>query len=232
MLTLNTPSLDSLSRFSRERGEVLTSLLVRHELYRFGRSLVETCSKRAETMVDSLFGHRVNVPNDIRSHKIGQGFLWMSNAQMGGRRDFMIYTFPFRGGKDLSKERLLEVRDSVLKANIAGEFEGSYPSTVKTGLIYRQVSMPESPERGELRGLWQMEGGAMMGGPFVLQAYHNVADNLVYVIDVFVYKPNENKLNLIRGMEAALYTLRPSGEEEFQPKDILGARYTRATKHE
>lgn len=228
VVTLNTPHLDSVARFAQENQEQLMNLIVRHELYRFAYGLEEKSSQRARELTDSLFKHKINVPADINKHKVGQNFLWMSNAKMGGRLDLMVYTFPYRNKKDLEMDRLVEVRDSVLKVNIPGEVTGSYPSTVKTGLHHREVSLPNKPTRGELRGLWQMEGGAMMGGPFVLQAYHNEADGLVYVFEGFVYRPNEDKLNLVRTMESALYSARPSEEKVFDAKTILATKYSKS----
>lgn len=228
VVTLNTPALDSVPAFAKREQEVLLNLFTRHELYRFADGLKEASSQRAMDLVDSLFEHKIEVPRDINKHKFGKDFLWMSNASMDARHDLLIYTFPYRNKRDLEMERLIEVRDSVLKVNIPGEIKDSYPSTVKSGLVYRRVGMPNQPIRGELRGLWQMEGGAMMGGPFVLQAYHNEADGRVYVFEGFVYYPNEDKLRLIRNMEAALYSARPSTSAEFNAQDILATKYTKS----
>lgn len=228
IVTLNTPSLDSLAVFAKDNEETLQNLFVRHEIYRFGYGLEQKSSQRANELVDSLFAHRINVPADINKHKFGKNFLWMSNAKMNERSDLMVYTFPYAGRRDLEIDRLVEVRDSVLKANIEGGVKGSYPSTVKTGLSYRHVTPEGKPRRAELRGLWQMEGGDMMGGPFVLQAYHNEADGLVYVFEGFVYRPNENKLNMVRTMEAALYSVRPSAEKTFSAQSILSTKYTKS----
>lgn len=228
VVTLNTPHLDSLRNFAKTNEEILTNLFIRHELYRFAKGRAEAYSTYAEKLVDSVFKHKISLPADVRSSKVAQNFLWLSNAQMRGRHDLLVYTFPYKNSKDLSIDRLIDVRDSVLKANIQGEFEGTYPSTVETGFVYRKVILPNQEPRAELRGLWQMQGGAMMGGPFVLQAYHNKKDNLIYVFDTFVYKPNEDKLHLIRNMEAALYSARPSELATFNPKSILTAAYTKS----
>ena len=81
--------------------------------------------------------------------------------------------------------------------------------------------------RAELRGLWKMEGGAMMGGPFVSHAIVDKAAGKVYVFEGFVYRPNEDKLHLIRMMESSLYSFRPSAVKAFDPGIILKARYTK-----
>ena len=90
VVTLNTPSLDSLAGYMKQNQESVSNLFVRHELYRFGCNVEETCSKFVEEKVDSMFHYRINVPHDIRSSKVGKNFLWFSNAQMGGRHDLLV----------------------------------------------------------------------------------------------------------------------------------------------
>ena len=60
---------------------------------------------------------------------------------------------------------------------------------------------------GVVRGLWEMEGD-MMGGPFVSHALLDKKKGRVIVAESFVYAPESKKANLIRRMEAALFTLR------------------------
>ncbi len=224
IVTLNTPHIDSIANFIEREPETLINTFVRHELYRFATGLEEKSSMQAKRNVDSLFAHHINVPADITKHKFGKNFLWMSNALPTKRNDLLVYTYPYTNSRDLSAERLVAVRDSVLKENIEGGVDGSYPSTVKSGLVFRRLSI-DGQMRSELHGLWQMEGGAMMGGPFVLQAYHNEKDGLVYVFEGFVYRPNEDKLKLIRTMEAALYSARPKTNGKFEAKTVLSAQY-------
>ena len=226
---MTSPSPDSVRNYLKTQGEALMNLFVRHELFLYGEVLGKTYSQKATDLTDSLFSHRVNVPEDIRSQRIGKDFLWMSNSSMRSRHDLLVYTYPYHSPKDISLDALVVKRDSVLKANISGEFEGSYPCTEQNyGLLYRRVQLPdEEMARAELRGLWKMEGGAMMGGPFVCHAVVDKKAGKVYVFEGFVYRPNEDKLHLIRMMEAALYSFRPSTIKSFDPATILRARYTK-----
>ncbi len=226
---LTSPSPDSVRSYIKANGEGLMNLFVRHELFLYAEVVAKTYSQKALEQVDSLFGHRVNVPEDIRHKRAGKDFLWMSNTSMRSRHDILVYTYPYHSPKDIGLDALVEKRDSVLKANIQGEFEGSYPCTEQNyGLLYRRVQLPtEETARAELRGLWKMEGGAMMGGPFVSHAIVDKKAGKVYVFEGFVYRPNEDKLHLIRMMEAALYSFRPSGEKTFDPGLILKARFTK-----
>ena len=47
----------------------------------------------------------------------------------------------------------------------------------------------------------------MMGGPFVMQAFVNEKTNMVIVVEALVFAPERDKRNLMRGMEASLYTI-------------------------
>lgn len=229
VVKITSPSPDSVVNFFETKGYSLNNLFLRHEMYRYDDYLVREYSKVANHLVDSLFDHHINVPEDIRKWKSGKNFLWMSNDHMRQRHDLLVYTYPYHSNQDIGLDRMIQVRDSVLKVNIEGGYEGSYPETEKlvNTQFHRYIFGPNKGEvRGELRGLWKMTGGQMMGGPFVCQAYVDKKAGLVYMVEGFVYNPNEDKRNLIRMMEAALYTFRPSSEKVFDPNVIKKLTYS------
>ena len=59
------------------------------------------------------------------------------------------------------------------------------------------------------RGLWEMEGDAM-GGPFVSHSIVDSSRRRIIVAEGFVYAPGMKKRNLLRQLEASLYTLKLS----------------------
>ena len=73
----------------------------------------------------------------------------------------------------------------------------------------------------EARGLWEMEGD-MMGGPFVSHARVDRANGRVIVVEAFIYSPDKLKRNLMRQMEASLYTLRLPNESLIDEIVISG----------
>ena len=54
----------------------------------------------------------------------------------------------------------------------------------------------------------------MMGGPFVMHAFVNENTGMVVVVETFVYAPESNKRNLMRNLEATLYTISIAETEE------------------
>lgn len=59
----------------------------------------------------------------------------------------------------------------------------------------------------EARGLWRMKGD-FMGGPFVSHTRLDKTNQRIITAEVFVYSPNKLKRNLVRMLEASLYTLK------------------------
>ena len=55
--------------------------------------------------------------------------------------------------------------------------------------------------------------GAVMGGPFVSHVRVDEQNQRVIVSEAYVYSPGRKKRDIMRRMEAALYTLRLPGEE-------------------
>ena len=73
----------------------------------------------------------------------------------------------------------------------------------------------------EARGLWYMEND-MMGGPFVSHARVDRPNGRVVVVEGFIFAPEKNKRDLMRQMEAALYTLNLPQEQQID-EIVIGA---------
>ena len=64
----------------------------------------------------------------------------------------------------------------------------------------------------EARGLWRMKGD-FMGGPFVSHTRLDKANQRIITAEIFVYSPDKLKRNLVRMLEASLYTLKLPAEK-------------------
>ena len=63
----------------------------------------------------------------------------------------------------------------------------------------------------EARGLWRMKGD-FMGGPYVSHTRLDEKNQRIITAEIFVYSPDKMKRNLVRQMEASLYTLKLPNE--------------------
>ncbi len=227
VVMLNAPDVNSLNKFLEENGAALVNLFMRSELFNFATEHAKAYSAEADNRAMRLFNKHISIPQDIVSYKEGKDFLWMSNNAIRKRLDVTIYRLPYDGRK-LTGEYLLAVRDSVMAENIPGGIEGSYATTAKYELYTRNISIADDKESIlELRGLWEMTGGEMMGGPFVLHARIDEDRKYVYFVEGFVYHPNENKRDLMQNLESSLFTFRSAEQKLFDPAPLRRMQWTK-----
>ena len=199
---VNSPSMTALNADLPKAGRQLVSLLTRSEMNTEISRLSTSHNAKAGETAGKVSGWSVRIPADMKAGKKGSNFAWFSNNAASGMQNICIYSYP---ADKLSPERALTVRDSVMKVNIPGERDGMYMQTARA-----TVRCGMAKERGRdilvSRGLWEMHGDAM-GGPFVSHSILDSAKGRVIVAEAFVYAPEMKKRNLIRQLEAALYTL-------------------------
>ena len=103
-----------------------------------------------------------------------------------------------------------------MRANIPGFKEGVYMSTDSLLTDVRPINVQNSYTM-EARGLWRMKGD-FMGGPYVSHTRLDEKNQRIITAEIFVYSPDKMKRNLVRQMEASLYTLKLPNE--VQQKQI------------
>ena len=212
VMTLQAPDEESLAQFVEENSQSIIDFFTKAEMNREINNLREKHNPEVSRLAGEILGVDVWVPWEISKFKKGKDFLWASTNT--GKKDMSIvlYSYPYTDENTFTLEYFLAKRDSVMKANIPGGPEGSYMTTnhdytyVKDATVhgkYAQVA----------RGLWFVKGDRM-GGPFVSHSRVDEVNGRVIVAEAFVYAPEALKRDLIRRMEAALYTLQLPQQKE------------------
>ena len=202
---LNAPDIQSVETFLSENQRAIVNFFDKEEMKRTANFLRDTYSHVVMDKVKDKFGIALYAPSEIMSYKVGDDCLWFSNDAANGRMDLLIYSFPYVDKNTFTLDFLVAKRDSIAKLMIPGSFENTYMSTEKRVVDYLPSTL-NGKYCGVLRGLWRMEGGDMMGGPFVSYARVDEPNKRVIVTEGFVYEPQRNKRNYIRRIEAALNT--------------------------
>jgi hypothetical protein len=189
---IGSPSVQALKADMPKLGPQLRMLLNRAELNNQILRLREKHNIKMEEEIRRRFGIDLWIPVDMASSKKGKDFLWLSNNATTGMQNICIYF-----GTN---------RDSVMKANIKGETDDMYMATVHES-VRRTRERTKSGTRLITKGLWEMEGDAM-GGPFISHTLDDSIRHRVITVEGFVYAPEMKKRNLMRQLEAVLYTLK------------------------
>ena len=70
--------------------------------------------------------------------------------------------------------------------------------------------------------------GDFMGGPYVSHMRLDSVNQRIIVVEAFIYSPDKLKRNLMRQMEASLYTLRVPGDKQTDAEIPLGVKKEQA----
>src|SRR5690554_1334156 len=163
----------------------------------------------AKKEIEAQFGIQVDIPMDLSKTVQGKDFYWATNDHARTRKDMVIYSYPYKDKDTFTKAYLIAKRDSIMKANVHGELDGSYMGTelVHDQPILREINVNDT-YCVELKGLWRMFDGASMGGPFYSHTRVDEINKRVITVEGFVFAPGTKKRNHIRQLEAAVYTVK------------------------
>ena len=216
IMTIQAPDEQSFEEFVAKNRQVIVDFFTKAEMNRQINLLKEKYSPVVAAKVGSIFGCDVRIPAELERYKEGKDFLWASsdNNSTNTSLNFVIYSYPYTDKNTFTKDYFVHKRDSVMKINIPGAHEGQY---IQTDADY--VDVKDLAVKGEYafeaRGLWYMEND-MMGGPFVSHARVDRPNGRVVVVEGFVFAPEKKKRDLMRKLEAALYTLNLPQEQELE----------------
>jgi hypothetical protein len=222
IMTIQAPDEQSFEEFVTNNRQVILDFFTKAEMNRQINLLKKKHSEVVSDKVGSMFGCDVWVPVDMERYKEGKDFLWASNDRNTSdvSMNFVIYSYPYTDKDTFTKDYFVHKRDSVMKINIPGSREGQYIQTDADYVNVKNIAV-KGDYGFEARGLWYMEND-MMGGPFVSHARVDRPNGRVVVVEGFIFAPEKNKRDLMRQMEAALYTLNLPQEQQID-EIVIGA---------
>lgn len=211
IMTIQSPSQEEFAEYVSKHGQVIVDFFTRAEMNRQINIMREKHSGAISAKVGSLFDCDIWMPSELNSFKEGADFFWASTNL--NDMNFVMYSYPFRDNNTFTKEYFINKRDSVMKINIPGSKEDMYMETADSVFVDVKNIAVRGDYAFEARGLWEMRNDAM-GGPFVSHVRVDRANARVIAVEGFVYKPGALKRDLMRKLEACLYTLKLPTQKE------------------
>ena len=169
--------------------------------------------KAVYNVLEKDFGVTMNVPPGFRIASQKKDFIWYQYDTPDITQGIVLFTIPYSSDSTFTVNYLVNVQDSVLKTNVPGPTEGSYPNIEKRVELTYNVFKHKGNYASEMRGLWGTVND-FMGGPFITLAELDLANQRVIIAYGFVYAPSKNKRNLINQVEAMLYTLKLNNQAD------------------
>lgn len=218
VMTIQAPNALKFKNFVSENRDVIVDFFTRAELNRQIDILREDHQPHVQEAVKKAFGCDIWVPSELTEVGTGRNFV-RAYCQKFPRNveqilNIVVYSYPYRSANTFTEKYFVHKRDSVMKANIQGPNESQYMMTTK-GFNLISDETVHGQYAQVVRGLWNMKDYDM-GGPFVSVSRVDEKYQRVVVAEAFVYFPNKPKRDVLKKLEAALYTLRLPDELDLE----------------
>ena len=216
--TIQAPNAVKCKNFIMDNHDMIIDFFTKAELNRQADLLREDHQPHIQQTVKKMFGCDIWAPTELTKIKTGRNFVWARCEKFVKKVEqdinLVVYSYPYRDLNTFTEEYFVRKRDSVMKANIPGPKEGQYMETTKTFNIVSDETV-HGQYAQVVRGLWNIKGYDM-GGPFVSVSRVDEKNQRVVVVEGFLYYPNQAKRNVLKRLEAALYTLRLPDELDVE----------------
>jgi hypothetical protein len=196
-ITANSP--DKIIKIINENLNSIYSTMYFNEIQEKQRRISKNLNKTQAIKKNT--GVSLKFPSAYRVAKADTNFVWIRRDIETGSVNLFIHR-----QKNLTKQSIIQKRDSISKIYIPGPVENTYMST---DLIYTpntQGINVGGKQVFETRGLWEIEG-QFMAGPF-LNFQIKLGDNDFIMLDGFVYSPGSTKREYIFELEAIMRSLK------------------------
>ncbi len=150
----------------------------------------------------------LNIPKGYSLDVDSPDFTWLNQETGSKIQGILVYHYDYADKNTFTPGYLVSKRDKFLKKYLSGTVKGSYMTTEKEfPPVFSEYSLKGGKYVAELRGLWKMVDGILMGGPFVSITALDEKNNRVVTVEGFVFAAGFKKRNFVRQAVAIIYSL-------------------------
>lgn len=213
VVEIQARNYEEFKQLFTQNSDRISGYLLKAERDRLSNNYREYHDKGVRSTLDTKYDILMNVPPGFQISQEKQNFVWLRYETPDISQAVLLYWFPYSSDSTFTLDYLLQKRDSVLRANVPGPLPGSWMTTERRIEPLFQIVQHNGNYAADLRGLWRVQND-FMGGPFVMLAELDAYRQRVVVADGYVYAPSKEKRNLIRQMEAMVYSMRFNDQEQ------------------
>ena len=150
------------------------------------------------------------VPQGYTLDVDSSNFMWISRETPHSSQGILIWEYSYTDTLQLSLENLIAKRDSICKIHVPGPEDSTYMITEHIIDPSYNEFLSDKKYTVLIKGLWKITGkkGIFMGGPFVEITVVDEKRGRLITADGYVYGGRKKKRELMRQIEAVLFTLK------------------------
>jgi hypothetical protein len=145
------------------------------------------------------------VPSNYALDVNEKGFVWLSYETPLTTQSVLIHYFDHNGENYFNEDSIKSILNNMTRTKVKGPVDGTWMKIEDRMPVKYSTFRFRDRNYAMLKGLWTLENG-FMGGPFVTLVTKDEVNSRFVLLDGFVYAPNEDKRELLRQVEAILFT--------------------------
>ncbi len=213
-IDISAPTGAAMAQLISDNRDKLTGLLLKAEQDRIVRNYSTFPDREVMRKLKKAANIEMTIPKGYTFDMDTNNFIWISHETPEISQGIFVYYYDYTDTLMLTRDRLIAMRNQMLKNYVGGPSEGSYMTTVQFDDVttFRSFLM-HNIYTAELRGLWETHGD-FMGGPFVSLTQYDQQRGRIVTVDCYVYAGKKDKRNYMRQLEAIMSTLTISETNE------------------
>ncbi len=206
VITVTGPDSAAVAGCIRKNGEAIRQSINEAERERLTSWLTRSAGKERSVLVSGDRRWELIMPAGYKPD-FNREAIMMVSAETPSTTQSVIVSVAERMTSRIGCIELANLTEKVTSAEVKGPDGGSFMVIEKQIPVSCRSFRRHGTDYIEMRGLWTLEGG-YMGGPFISYAFIDEETSRAVVVTGFVYAPREEKRELLRQVEALMYTLR------------------------
>jgi hypothetical protein len=168
-----------------------------------------TSKNKVTAEIAKKFGLRITIPDGFFMAKSEPDFIWVRKEVSEFSQGIIIFREPYLDTAQFSRASISARTMRMLKQYVPGSVHESYMTLDEEYLVPKPKAVNgfATDYAIELRGLWDVEND-FMGGPYVSYTFADKEGEYIITLFGYVYHPNNEKRNLLRQVEAILYSTK------------------------
>lgn len=213
---------ESLIRnLDRQHNRIIAAINQEDEKLLRKRVYLHKKHPKAMNLLRDSFGIELEIPGEYYISHQDSNALWLRHqTEKGLSKNIFVYEFPYTPENQVNPESLFKLRNRVSKRYFSTEIEGSYMEIDDRvfPVFYDQKEI-NGHYAIEARGLWHMVND-FMAGSFISYLILDEANQRVFLVDGFVYYPQEEKRPALRRIDMVLSSFKVL-DSNFTKKPVM-----------
>jgi hypothetical protein len=204
---------DEFEQLVNKNKDRMMSYFLKAEKDRLSQTYEKYYERGIYNVLNENFGVTMKIAPGFQIAEEKKDFIWLRYETPEISQGIVLYTFPYVSDSAFMVDYQLKVRDSILRAHVSGPTTGSFMATERRIEQINNFREHNGNYAAEMRGLWRVVND-FMGGPYISLAVLDAARQRVIVAYGYVYAPSKDKRNLLRQVEAMIYSLKLNNQKE------------------